>query len=131
MGLHILRHETLTLKGFGKDEAKKRYPVVLLPILVRDKRFEIEVLSVDNLPTTIHTAGLTSLTKKFRRKKIHLADPFPIDDQVSVTVIIGGDYYHSFIEGSKCIFGIRTLKTSLGCMSQGPYPLAELTANLK
>lgn len=122
LGFEVLRYEGISLSVLGRAGTPTQYPVVKVPVSFRNRTVNLELLVVDILPTDISTPGLVSTVRRLKKKRVPLADPQITSDQISVSMLIGADLYHFFVEGSSYLYGMNLIHTPMGKMLSGPLP---------
>ncbi|XP_069948293.1 uncharacterized protein [Cherax quadricarinatus] len=113
---------TLKLSGFLSDKRAQLYDTVYVTVRLGNEKKCVNAVIVDRLPEKISTVGLSKATERLSHN-VNLAQSGVSDDSVGpINILIGSDYYASFVKGMVKKCGVTLLKTAGGHVMYGRIP---------
>ena len=113
----------LQLSGFTEEKEEMEYQIVTPSVRLGRRIKKISAVVIRNLPSKIHTPGLKR-TAQHLAKAYKLADQNLTNDTLgNIGLLIGAEYYSSFVTGIGKREGVDVLETPGGVVIYGPIPL--------
>ena len=123
LNLPVLDVIPLKSTPFGSDTIDYHCKLVKVVVRLGKSRVVVNALVHERVTSHIKTPGLHNVAKYLRKKRIRLADRFINSDVVEdITMVIGVDYFHKFIDSQSICNGIQVFSSTAGALIYGPLP---------
>ena len=131
--LQPIRHELITVSSFGEQiSTPTRFAVTTISIHTLNgshDQIPISVLIVPKLTAPVQNSIRTHLNQFSYLQGLTLAHPVTSDENFSISVLIGADYYWQFIQDHVVRGdGPTAVQSRLGYLLSGLLPLPKLTS---
>ena len=126
--LQPIRHELITVSSFGEQiSTPTRFAVTTISIhTLNGSQIPISVLIVPKLAAPVRNSIRTHLNQFSYLQGLTLAHPVTSDENFSLSVLIGADYYWQFIQDHVARGdGPTAVQSRLGYLLSGPLPLPQ------
>ena len=126
--LQPIRHELITVSSFGEQiSTPTRFAVTTISIhTLNGSQIPISVLIVPKLAAPVRNSIRTHLNQFSYLQGLTLAHPVTSDENFSISVLIGADYYWQFIQDHVARGdGPTAVQSRLGYLLSGPLPLPQ------
>ena len=114
-------HTTLTIDGFNSKGVEMQYDVTTVTIdMPTEESISMDVIVVDTLAERLNMTGVSELAQRLKAKGRNLADSFENTVHYPVDMLVGADYYYSFITPEEQDEGVTIISSKFGDMLSGP-----------
>ena len=129
--LQPIQHELITVSSFGEQiSMPTRFAVTTISIhTLNGSQIPMSVLIVPKLAAPVRNSIRTHLNQFSYLQGLTLAHPVTSDENFSISVLIGADYYWQFIQDHVVRGdGPTAVQSRLGYLLSGPLPLSQPTS---
>ncbi|XP_065895991.1 uncharacterized protein [Dysidea avara] len=131
--LRPTRSEQISLSSFGNQASSARFlQVATILVHTQDRSvIPISVLVVPQLAAPLQNSVRMEVSKMPHLKNLQLAHPVTEDDSFEITILVGADYYWTFVQDQVIRGnGPTAVKSRLGYLLSGPLLQPSTTVNL-
>ena len=133
LSLHPPHSEQISLSSFGNLASSDRFlQVATILVHTQDRSvIPISVLVVPQLAAPLQNSVWMEVSKMPYLKHLQLAHPVTEDDSFEINILVGADYYWTFVQDQViCGDGPAAVKSRLGYLLSGPLLQPSAAVNL-
>ena len=119
----------LTIKGFNSPPQERIYSIVKPTVTLGNRRKVISAAISDDIPINVNMPGITKVQEFLLKNNIKLADKFEADNVNDIDLLLGSEFFASFVNSLKKFEDIDLLNTTGGNVIYGKIPSRYLPNN--
>ena len=122
LDLQVVESKWLRIDGFQSKGKLRKYDIVEIPIKTGEGIVNIKAIVVKDLPHSIYMKDSSRIIADLKSKGILMADEYENDTATDIEIIIGANYYYSFVKETVKMNNVTLLSTPMGMMLSGKLP---------